>query len=194
MNARLQLGSQMLLALTMSFRDGRIADLQAAVFLANWTFPSLDPFAFRSRCLNGLLLPGIKVPVVMQSQLQTFFTTAYTGLQQQLCCVWEQISSHLQHANRHPLESGCFGIWFAVVCDRSADHHSHMSRCLQRSLCVLEQTSKLRNYIAIIRDTEWSPAWNSDIRPLMFGKWWSSLRFIIGAPTLIERGYKQVRT
>lgn len=27
---------------------------------------------------------------------------------------------------------------------------------------------------------------------LMFGKWWSSLRFIIGAPKLIERGYKQV--
>ena len=27
---------------------------------------------------------------------------------------------------------------------------------------------------------------------LLLGKWWSSLRFIIGAPQLIEKGYKQV--
>ena len=61
----------MLLALTMSFRGGRIAALQAAVSLANWKSPSLicqDTFAICSLCLNSLLLTGIKVPVVMQSQ------------------------------------------------------------------------------------------------------------------------------
>lgn len=34
---------------------------------------------------------------------------------------------------------------------------------------------------------------NSNFRPVFVAwKWWSSLRFIIGAPQLIEKGYKQV--